>query len=63
MTEPLVRFELCDGVAHVTLSHPMAGTLDPATVRAEREPAGARAGAELRGIDEVRCVGANDPPP
>jgi|EndMetStandDraft_5_1072996.scaffolds.fasta_scaffold535000_2 enoyl-CoA hydratase/carnithine racemase len=33
MTEPPVRFELRDGVAHVTLSHPMPGTLDLHTVR------------------------------
>lgn len=31
--EPLVRFELRGGVAHVTLSHPMANTLDLPTVR------------------------------
>ena len=31
--EPLVRFELRDGVAHVTVSHPMTGTLDLGTVR------------------------------
>ena len=33
MTQPPVRFELRDGVAHVTLSHPMPGTLDLHTVR------------------------------
>jgi enoyl-CoA hydratase/carnithine racemase len=33
MTEPLVSFEICDGVAHVTVSHPMADTLDLPTVR------------------------------
>jgi enoyl-CoA hydratase/carnithine racemase len=33
MMEPLVRFELRDGVAHVTISHPMASALDLPTVR------------------------------
>ena len=36
MMEPLVRFELRDGVAQVTLSHPMGSTLDLRTVRALR---------------------------
>lgn len=31
--EPLVRFELREGVALVTVSRPMAGTLDLPTVR------------------------------
>jgi enoyl-CoA hydratase/carnithine racemase len=34
--EPLVHFEIRDGVAHVTVSHPMASTLDVPTVRALR---------------------------
>ena len=31
--EPLVCFELRDGVAHLTVSHPMASALDLPTVR------------------------------
>ena len=55
MTEPLVRFELCDGVAHVTLSHPMAGTLDPATVRELRR---ALERAEYEGVTGVLLASA-----
>lgn len=56
MTEPLVRFELRDGVAHVTVSRPMTSLLDLPTVRElrqalERAEDGGATGVLLAAVD------------